>query len=79
LKKKIQKFPKFYFRCIIGKESTEFQKVFFWKKIGRRWPNGQKFVCVKFVKSFNKMIKKVPTYIRWQMCNKSMTQFNGMC
>jgi hypothetical protein len=29
LKKKIQKFPKFYFRCIIGKESTEFQKVFF--------------------------------------------------
>ena len=32
LKKKFQKFPKFYFRCIISKATKKFQKVFFCKK-----------------------------------------------
>ena len=50
LKKKISKIQKFYFRCIIGKATKKFQKVFFYKKIWRRWSNGQKFVCVKFEK-----------------------------
>jgi len=29
LKKNFQKFPKFYFRCIIGKATKKFKKVFF--------------------------------------------------
>jgi len=58
LKKKFQKFPKFYFRCIIGKASKKFQKVFFYKNIWKRWPNGQKFRCVKIAKnSFGKSAK----------------------
>jgi hypothetical protein len=47
LKKKIQKFPKFYFRCIIGKATKKFQKVIFCKKIWRRSSNGQKYVWVE--------------------------------
>jgi hypothetical protein len=58
LKKKISKIQKFYFRCIIGKASKKFQNVFFCKKFGRRWPNGQKFRCVKIAKnSFEKSAK----------------------
>jgi len=47
LKKKFQKFPKFYFRCIIGKELNAFRKVIFCKKIWRRSANGQKYVWVE--------------------------------
>ena len=34
---------------------------------------------LKFEKFVNKMIKKVPTYIRWQICKKMKWQNSSAC
>ena len=57
---KNQKIQKFYFRCIIGKESKKFQNVFFCKKNWRRWSNGQKYVWVEIWKKCYKNKRKHP-------------------
>ncbi len=80
LKKKFQKFQKFYFRCIIGKATKKFQKVFFCKKKLEEVAKRTKICLCKICKKLlRKILKKSLHKFVDKYAKNEMTQFNVMC